>query len=546
MRPLNTYMFLLILCISLSRCFTLSTWPPGVGFGNGVIDLGGLLICQIKNFATIWTVNEGGPDNIGATFYEPSELPDGFFMLGSYSQSNTNSLPGWVVAGKDTTNDPSEVILKSPIDYTLVLNSTSLPINQDGTAYIWRPIAPEGYIAIGNVITRLPEKPSLDKIRCVRSDFVTIEENGDWIWGSGDSSHSNSLNLYSTVRERGSRIEFLVPTGTFLIQGNGSTATSVLYLKNLPGNFSAMPNMAQIQELIKKYSPVLYFHPDEHFFPSSVSWFFENGGLLYARGQESKPVLIDPTGSNLPQGGSNDGLYWLDLPIDDASVKRGDLQSAGSYIHIKPTLGATCTDIAIWIFYPYNGPAKARVNFINIDLGRVGEHVGDWEHVTLRVSNFDGELKSLYFSQHSKGTWLDATKVEYQNGNKPVVYSSLHGHAAFPNAGTNLMGNGKIGVRNDAAKGKMFMDTGINYTIICADYLKPLIGEPSWLNYAREWGPKINYDLKDEINKVTKILPAKLKRKFMGIFNSLPNEVLGEEGPTGPKWKDSWDGNERV
>ncbi|KAG9157150.1 hypothetical protein Leryth_019099 [Lithospermum erythrorhizon] len=518
-------------------------------FGNGAIDLGGLLICQIKNLIAVWNAHEGGNNNIGASFYEPSPLPDGFFMLGSYSQSNTNSVPGWVLAGKDATSYPSTPILKLPIDYTLVLNSTSLAINQDGVAYFWQPIPPNGYTVVGNVVTGSPEKPPLDKIRCVRSDFVVIQENGDFVWSVGDANSSYSFNVYSSMGDNGNMTALLVPTGTFLVQGNGSTTSSVPYLKNVMEKFSAMPNMAQIQELIKEYSPVIYFHPDEDFFPSSVSWFFENGGLLYTKGQESNPVSIDPTGSNLPQGGSNDGLYWLDLPIDNAArgtVKSGNLQGAGAYIHIKPMLGGTCTDIAIWMFYPFNGPAKVKLDLINIDLGRVGEHVGDWEHVTLRVSNFDGELKRVYFAQHSKGVWLDGSDIEYQNDSKPVVYSSLHGHAAFPKPGINLIGNGNIGVRNDAAKGNMFMDTGVNYTIISADYLKPPIDEPSWLNYVREWGPKISYDFANEVSKVTMFLPGNLKRKLMDLFNSLPNEVFGEEGPTGPKWKDSWGGDERI
>ncbi|GAA0184727.1 hypothetical protein Leryth_018604 [Lithospermum erythrorhizon] len=474
-----------------------------VGFGNGAIDLGGLLICQIKNLT------------------EQSSLPDGFFVLGNYSQSNTNFPSGILFAGKDVTNDPSRVILKSPIDYILV---TSPANDQEGGAYIWQPLPPENYTAIGNVATGSSDKPPLDDIRCVLSDFVEIIQEGGNI-----SPH--------------------IPTGTFLARGNESTISSFMYLKNVAGNISSMPNISQLDDLIKKYSPVIYFHPDEEFFPSPVSFFFENGGLLYTKGQESNPVPIDPTGSNLPQGGSDDELYWLDMPIDDAArgkVKTGSLETAGAYIHAKPTLGATCTDLAIWIFYPYNGPARAKVEFFNINFRHIGQHVGDWEHVTLRISNLNGELESVYFAQHAKGVWLNANEIEYQSGTKPVVYSSYHGHAAYPFQGINLIGNGNIGIRNDAAKGDRFMDTGVNYSIVSADYLSPPIVEPTWLNYTRKWGPTITSDFADDLSKFTKFLPGKLKRKFMDMFNKLPKEVMGQEGPTGPKWKASWDGDENV
>ena len=59
-------------------------------------------------------------------------------------------------------------------------------------------------------------------------------------------------------------------------------------------------------------------------------------------------------GSNLPQDGSNDGAYWLDLPVDEAAreqVKKGNLQDARVYLHVKHVSGVTFTDIAIWVFY---------------------------------------------------------------------------------------------------------------------------------------------------------------------------------------------------
>jgi hypothetical protein len=55
-------------------------------------------------------------------------------------------------------------------------------------------------------------------------------------------------------------------------------------------------------------------------------------------------------GSNLPQGGGNDGAYWLDLPVDIGQrerVKKGDLAGAKAYVQAKPMLGGTATDLAL-------------------------------------------------------------------------------------------------------------------------------------------------------------------------------------------------------
>ncbi|KAL3815170.1 hypothetical protein ACJIZ3_016438 [Penstemon smallii] len=526
----------------------LPSWPPGEGFATGKIDLGGLEVCEISTFNKVWATHEGGPDNLGSTFFEPSPIPDGFFMFGCYSQPNNKPLSGWILAGKDTTNGPWGGALRPPNDYTLVWSSENLKIKQDGIGYIWLPIAPDGYKAIGLVVTNSPQKPALEKVRCVRLDFTGSNENEDWIWGPSKSIDPNGINIYS-ARPRDRGVQAMgIPTGTFLVQ-NG-VGLDLPCLKNANGKLHYMPNLDQIKALVQTYSPYIYFHPDEQYFPSSVTWFFENGALLYTKGEEAKPVSINPTGSNLPQGGGNDGAYWIDLPNDDSSkekVKKGDLANACAYLHVKPMFGGTYSDIAIWVFYPFNGPAKAKVEFFNIPFDKIGQHVGDWEHITLRVSNFNGELKSVYFSQHSKGVWLDASELEFGGGNKPVAYSSLHGHACYPKQGLVLQGNGNIGIRNDSGKGKFFMDVGSKFTIVNADYMGPIepLVEPPWLNYAREWGPKISYSIEDELRKVEKKLPGKLKSAFEKILRSLPNEVLGEEGPTGPKGKDNWLGDER-
>jgi hypothetical protein len=517
----------------------------GDGFASGIINLGGLQVRQTSSFTKVWATHEGGPDNLGATFYEPSNVPQGFFMLGCYSQANNKPFFGWVLVAKDDSGGA----LKKPLDYTLVWSSESLKIKQDGNGYIWLPTPPDGYKAIGHVVTNSPDKPSLDKIRCVRSDLTDQCEAHTWTWGPGNTSDANGFNVYS-LRPSNRGIQAMgVSVGTFVAQIGGvvSPLSNIACLKNAKSNLSCMPNLKQIEALFHAYSPWVYFHSEETYLPSSVSWFFVNGALLYKKGEESKPVAIEPTGSNLPQGGSNDGAYWLDLPIDEGAkerVMKGDLGNSQVCVHIKPMLGATFTDIAIWVFYPFNGPAKAKVKLVNVPLGKIGEHVGDWEHVTLRVSNFNGELQRVYFSEHSGGTWVDASELEFQNGNKAVAYASLHGHAFYSKPGLVLQGSGGIGIRNDTEKSKLVMDTGVNYSLVSAEYLGSAIVEPAWLNYNREWGPKLSYDIAEEIKKVEKLLPGPLKSAFEKFVNSLPNEVLGEEGPTGPKMKKNWIGDE--
>ncbi|XP_004488551.1 hypothetical protein At1g04090-like [Cicer arietinum] len=514
----------------------LPVWPQGGEFGSGIIDLGGLKVSQISTFNKIWTTLEGGQNDEGATFFEPIGIPEGFFTLGHYSQPNNKSLFGWVLVAKDESNGA----LKKPIDYTLVWTSKSQKIKQDQDGYIWLPIAPNGYNPLGHIVTTTPQKPSLDRIYCVRSDFTDQCELSSWIWGPSKKFDEKEFNVQN-VRPINRGVQALgVVVGTFLAQIGEKTSNPlpISCLKNQNLKFSSMPNLPQIKALAQAYSPIMYLHPNEKFQPCSTKWYFTNGALLYKKGEESNPIAIDPLGSNLPQGGNNDGAYWLDLPKDKENkerVKKGDYKSCQAYIHVKPMFGGIFTDLAMWVFYPFNGPGTLKVGLIdNISLGKIGQHIGDWEHVTLRVSNFNGELKKVYFSQHSNGQWVDASQVEFQNGNKSIAYSSLNGHAIYPKAGLVLQGVGEIGIKNETKKSDMVIDFGVNFEIVSGEYLGNEIVEPAWLNFFREWGPKITYDLGEELNNLEKVVPG----------FKLPNELLGEEGPTGPKQKRNWNGDE--
>ncbi|KAL2330992.1 hypothetical protein Fmac_018573 [Flemingia macrophylla] len=520
-------------------------WPQGGGFATGTINIGEIQLIQISSFNKIWKTIEGGPGNKGATFFEPAGIPEGFFTLGHYSQPNNKPLFGCVLVAKDDSSSSSSEngALKKPIDYTLVWSSNSQKLKQDKDGYIWLPTAPDGYKALGHVVTTTSEKPPLDKIRCVRSDLTDQCETDSWIWGPSNSIDDKGFNVLE-VRPSNRGIQAPgVLVGTFFSH-NGETPSSlpIACLKNTNMDFSFMPNIPQIEALLKAYSPFMYLHNEEKYQPASTKWYFTNGALLSKKGEESKPVAIDSNGSNLPQGGNNDGEYWLDLPLDKANkekVKKGDYKSFQAYVHAKPMFGGTFTDLAMWVFYPFNGPGTAKVGLIDIPLGEIGEHIGDWEHVTLRVSNFNGELKKVYLSQHSNGEWVEAPQLEFQSGNKAVTYSSFNGHAIYPKAGLVMQGLDQIGIKNETSKSNMEIDMGVGFEIVAGDYLGSQIVEPPWLNYFRQWGPKITYDVAQELGKLQKAFPA-LKE----LENALPSELLGEEGPTGPKVKRNWSGDE--
>ncbi|KAJ1409362.1 Vacuolar protein sorting-associated protein 62 [Sesbania bispinosa] len=492
----------------------LPQWPQGGGFASGRINLGKIEVLKVNKFERVWrcTRLHGKPQ--GFTFYRPLEIPEGFFCLGHYCQSNEQPLRGYALVARETTTEPDadcshgyvseSPALEKPLNYSLIWSLDS----HDECVYFWLPNPPMGYKAMGIVVTSNPNEPEVEEVRCVREDLTETCETSDLLMTIKSKFSKNSFQVWKTEPCDRGMLAKGVSVGTFFCGTylDSEQVVDIACLKNLDSSLHAMPNLNQIHALIQHYGPTVYFHPDEIYLPSSVQWFFKNGAVLCVAGSE-KRKSIDCEGSVLPCGGKNDGSFWIDLPTDkDArnNLKKGNIESAELYVHVKPAFGGVFTDIVMWVFCPFNGPATLKVPLMNIEMNKIGEHVGDWEHFTLRISNFTGELWSVFFSQHSGGEWVNAFDLEFIKGNKPIVYSSKHGHASFPHPGTYLQGSSilGIGVRNDAARSKYIVDSSIKYQIVAAEYLGDgVVTEPCWLQYMREWGPTIVYDSRSEIER---------------------------------------------
>ncbi|KAL8143003.1 hypothetical protein V2J09_016035 [Rumex salicifolius] len=531
----------------------LPQWPLGEGFSTGTINLGELEVAESTKFELVCSLSHNRRNRV--SFYKPVGIPEGFSCLGYYCQSSNKTLHGSVHVARQSTpkqgvTNCCQPALSYPLDYTLVWCSDDRSQRwYESPAYFWVPEPPQGYKAIGFAVTNNPSKPDLEELRCVREDLTDNCEGCGLLLERSPKSGAPFRVWKTRPCHRGLEGKG-VCVGTFFCSTSWTRGENPVFvcLKNSDPLLSAMPNLDQIHALISHYGPTLFFHPKEKYLPSSVSWFFENGALLYKKG-ESKAQPIDATGSNLPSGDSNDHEFWLDLPSGDKRemIKRGSLETAILYVHVKPALGGTFTDIVMWVFCPFNGPSTIKVGPVNLPLDKVGQHVGDWEHFTLRISNFSGILRSVYFSQHSGGVWIEACELEYIEGNRPVVYSSKGGHASFPRPGCFLQGSSElgIGIRNDCARSGFYVDSSKQYQIVAAEYLKGEVSEPPWLQFMREWGPVVIYDSRKDLDKAIKRFPAGIRLSLINLFEKIPGELYKEEGPTGPKEKNNWLDDER-
>ncbi|KAL2630138.1 hypothetical protein R1flu_014824 [Riccia fluitans] len=544
----------------------LPEWAPGTGFASRHLNLGELEIVQVVEFEEVWV---SGVGEKGAAYYKPVNVPEGYFSFGSYAQLNNSPTIGWTYAVKGSLKGENPP-LTHPTDYNLIWSSIDWDnAMQDVFAYFWAPVVPDGYKSCGFLVASSSKKPAAEDMVLVREDLTDRCEVYELLWDTSGSKRAAAFSTWTTKA-------FMIGTKRMGISLNTvyccSGLRAELYLpicclKNVNQVMSAMPSYEQLIQIMQNYGPRIYFHPNEEFLPTTPNWYFSQGALLYHKDSPDTPVRVEKDGANLPLGGSNDGLNWLSLPKDDnmaETVKRGHLPSAKGFVHVKPMFGGSFTDLAIWIFYAFNGPSTAKVGLVkNLALGKIGQHVGDWEHCTLRVDNFSGELRRLYLAAHSGGKWWRPDEIEFVSGtNRPIAYSARNTHAMYPFEGDNLQGGEKVGVglRNDTAKSEFMLETDVNFEFMSVDYQGTkgnavegdssqtdiLPASPPWVDFMREWGPTVEYDSKSELDKVLKHLPALLRNSVMSFLKKLPNELGGEEGPTGPKEKKSWLEDEKV
>lgn len=173
-------------------------------------------------------------------------------------------------------------------------------------------------------------------------------------------------------------------------------------------------------EVAKAYAPRIFMHPQEEWFPSSVSFF-----LQHVTKQGNRYVTNDPLES--PSSWDWKGAFG----------QKSNLRSVPVYAFVmdnKREGGQAFTDIAYFTFYPYNrGKEVIKTKW--------GNHVGDWEHVTIRFRQEGNTYTPIKvsFSLHDTNkvlNWGDGA-IQMQ-GNHLVAYEAHGSHGMYPTAGHHI------------------------------------------------------------------------------------------------------------
>ncbi|HLT38615.1 MAG TPA: Vps62-related protein [Enhygromyxa sp.] len=202
---------------------------------------------------------------------------------------------------------------------------------------------------------------------------------------------------------------------------------------------------------LSTYAPRVWFPANEEYWPSSVEFAFPELER-FADGEGKHWVrTIDPLAS----------------PSDTLPFFVGELATAPVYAFWADK-GGGVVDLVYFFFYPYNR-GKSVVDTI------WGNHVGDWEHITVRLLQDRDRGYSpsqVYLSAHSFGgayDW-DGGEVEIHEGTHPVVYSAWGSHGLWAAPGDH--------VYQSIGETDPFFDVCI--TLICADLTDETSAGVAW------------------------------------------------------------------
>jgi hypothetical protein len=202
-----------------------------------ILDTGELLITFTDDFEFI--IDGGFP---GFCFWKPIP-PEGFHILGSWGQAGYNDPNG---------NKAMIVVKAKPGSDALVYTYDFDSINEPSYEFVWKPIPPPGYVAMGDVVvSQQGSRP--DSALCVREDLT--------VPGSADTILTDPNNVYGfslwgvDIPDVGPHSRAYLAAGTFLFAWN-----------NIP------PLADRVMNVLRVDLPMLAEAPYQNFVPKLDSY----------------------------------------------------------------------------------------------------------------------------------------------------------------------------------------------------------------------------------------------------------------------------------
>ncbi|KAM0523060.1 hypothetical protein ACHAPE_001552 [Trichoderma viride] len=161
-----------------------------------------LCITTTASFSARWNDRGSGASRDGG-FWHPSPQGD-MRPLGSVAVPHYNDINGYNMArlygpsscsGADAASTSGPSIVASPTGYTQIWKDEKSGAAKDGS--FWRPIPPNGYVALGDVAQSGWSAPSTNDVWCVRQDMVSQGSFGsNSVWDDKKSGAKTDVSVW--------------------------------------------------------------------------------------------------------------------------------------------------------------------------------------------------------------------------------------------------------------------------------------------------------------------------------------------------------------
>lgn len=186
-------------------------------------------------------------------------------------------------------------------------------------------------------------------------------------------------------------------------------------------------------ELLLKFSPILYFHNKEKYYPISINTLLKNSILVDHNNipttKISNPTNIDIYNLSEKYNFQNKPDGTINLSFDGKTLSDDKLNDVPCYGIIREFNNKIY--ITYIFVYGYNGSYPILGGIVE-----TGQHTGDIEHITVELDD-KKEINRIMYGAHGNidGKWIHKKDLLFED-NKPVCYVALNGHGLYNDVGT--------------------------------------------------------------------------------------------------------------
>jgi hypothetical protein len=158
------------------------------------LRFGDLILCYTNTYQLRYNDKGSGAEQDGA-FWHPVP-PAGFSALGSIGVSGYEDINATKSQVSLCVKPASgcESAIKPPTGYTRIWTDKGSGADMDGSC--WRPIPPEGYVALGDVFVNGYGQPALTDIVCIKKELAQDAKVGSSIWNDRKSGADEDIATY--------------------------------------------------------------------------------------------------------------------------------------------------------------------------------------------------------------------------------------------------------------------------------------------------------------------------------------------------------------